>query len=385
MTRILLLALAILVLAVAANVLSRPAQAQDWRLVDAHTIAPGSYIVLTVPADEPEALNAIATALETEFDIPLAAEWPLKSIAVHCLVFDASSSPDIEALLVALSRDTRVRTVQRIRSFSVSGSDTPVPLLPAQWAMSRMNVLAAHAASTGKGVRIGIVDSAIDRTHPDLSPRVADTRDFVSVKAAATAEDHGTAVAGVIGACARETGLLGVAPDSEMVGLRACWQTETGGKCNSFSLARAVNFAILNDIDVLNMSLGGPDDPLLTELIEAAMAKNMVVVAAAGESDKTVFPASLPGVIAAGNGGAGRIPAPMTDILSTAPGESHRYVSGSSIATAHVSGVAALVLARNPDLAGSEVKPRLVSAINDATTGPMLDACHAVLGEACEE
>ncbi|MBA83155.1 S8 family peptidase [Thalassobius sp. S69A] len=380
MTRVILLFVALL-----AGFLSRPAQAQDWRLVDANAISPGAYIVLTIPTDTPETLTAVAAALSEDYDIPLTAEWPLNSISVLCLVYDASASPDIEALLTALRLDTRVRTAQRVRGYSVSSSQGARSLLPAQWAMHRMNVLAAHAASTGAGVRVGIVDSAIDRTHPDLSHRMADTRDFVSVIATQQAEDHGTAVAGVIGADAQQTGLLGVAPGSEMVGLRACWQTDTGGQCNSFSLARAVNFAILNGIDVLNMSLGGPDDPLLTELIEAAMAKDMVVVAAAGETEETVFPASLPGVIAAGRAGPGRIPAPMTDILSTAPGESHRYVSGSSIATAHVSGVAALVLAGNPDMPTADVGPRLLSAVDDAPQGPMLDACRAVLGKECAE
>ena len=75
----------------------------------------------------------------------------------------------------------------------------------------------------------------------------------------------------------------------------------------------------------------------------------------------------------------------MTDILSTAPGESHRYVSGSSIATAHVSGVAALVLAGNPDMPTADVGPRLLSAVDDAPQGPMLDACRAVLGKECAE
>ena len=376
----------VLVLALLAGFAARPAAAQDWQLVDADTIAPSSYIVLTIPADRPEALRAVAAALAAEFDMPLAAEWPLNAIAVHCLVYDASASADIEALLAALRSDARVRTAQRIQGFMVSeGSSTDAgSLLPAQWAMDRMKVLAAHMASTGEGVRIGIVDSAIDQSHPDLKGQVAEARDFVSVVAAARGEPHGTAVAGIIGAGAVETGLLGVAPGAELVGLRACWQADGGGQCNSFSLARAVNFAILNDIDVLNMSLGGPDDPLLAELIGAAIAEGMVVVAAAGESERAAFPASLPGLIAAGRDGVGRVPAPMTDVLSTAPGNMHRYVSGSSIATAHVSGVAALVLAADPNAAPADIGPRLMAAVDSAPLGPMLNACRAVLGnEAC--
>ena len=374
----LFLLLAALLVALAAT---RPAMAQDWRLIDADAITPGSYIILTVPADSPDTLSAVAAALAADFDIPLTAEWPLNAISVHCLVFDATRSADIDALLTALRRDGRVRTAQRIQSFaaSESGEASHGPLLSLQWALGRMNVQGAHAVTTGEGVRIGIVDSAIDRGHPDLTRRIADARDFVAAIGASAPEAHGTAVAGVIGADAMTDGIVGVAPGADLVGLRACWQvTGASGLCNSFSIARAVNFAILNDIDVLNMSLGGPEDPLLAELIEAAVDGGMIVVAAAGETEETAFPASLPGVIAAGTTGSGRVPAPMVDVLSTAPGDAHRYVSGSSIAAAHVSGVVALMLAASPDLAMSDVATRLTAAIQDNQHGPMLDACRAV-------
>lgn len=375
----------LLLLAVMAT--ARPAAAQDWRLIDADAITPGSFIILTVPADSPETLSAVAAALAADFDIPLSAEWPLNAIAVHCLVFDATGAADIDALLTALQADARVRTAQRIQGFNMSETVEAAhgALLPLQWALGRMNVMAAHKVTTGEGVRIGIVDSAIDRSHPDLSRRVADTRDFVAALSFGGPEEHGTAVAGVIGADAMEDGIVGVAPGADLVGLRACWQvTGASGLCNSFSLARAVNFAILNDIDVLNMSLGGPEDPLLTELIAAAMDSGMVVVAAAGETEETMFPASLPGVIAAGAAGSDRVPAPMVDVLSTAPGDAHRYVSGSSIATAHVSGVVALMLAASPDLASSDVATHLMGAIHDSQPGPMLDACRAVAGANAE-
>ena len=150
--------------------------------------------------------------------------------------------------------------------------------------------------------------------------------------------------------------------------------------CNSFSLARAINFAILNDIDVLNLSIGGPDDPLLTELIEVALAAGIVVVAASGEGDALVHPAALDGVIAAGQVVGQSVPAPMIDVLTTAPGAGHRYASGSSIATAHVSGVVALMLAKDPTLTPLDIAQRLSEAIREIETQPMLNACTAMFG-----
>ncbi|WP_299963805.1 S8 family serine peptidase [uncultured Roseobacter sp.] len=378
MTR-LLLGLAMLGLVWGA--LPRASAAQDWQLADADSIAPATFLILTIPRDDPAALAALADTLEEDFGMPLTAEWPLNALEVHCFVFDARNVGDIDAMIAQMEADARIRTVQRVRSFSLTEMPHSDPLFPLQWALEWLQVLPIHATSLGEGIRIGIVDSAIDRAHPDLADQLADLRDFVAVRPEPLAEAHGTAVAGVIGAAATNEGIVGVAPAAQMVGLRACWQ-EGGapGVCNSFSLARAINFAVLNDIDVLNLSVGGPEDPLLTELIEAALAAGIVVVAASGEGDSMVYPAALDGVIAAGQVAIGSVPAPMIDVLTTAPGAAHRYASGSSIATAHVSGVVALMLARDPTLTPAEIAQRLSQAVRDVEAQPMLSACTAIFG-----
>ncbi|WP_299654888.1 S8 family serine peptidase [uncultured Tateyamaria sp.] len=366
--------------------LPRTASAQDWRLADANTLAPATFLILTIPQDEPQALAALADTLEADFGVLLAAEWPLNALAVHCFVFDARNVSDVDGLIDAMETDARIRTVQRVRSFSLTEVFHTDPLLPLQWSLRSLHVLPIHALSLGEGVRVGIVDSAIDGGHPDLANRMADLRDFVAVEPAPLAEAHGTAVAGVIGAAATNEGIVGVAPSAEMVGLRACWQQDGApGVCNSFSLARAINFAILNEVDVLNLSVGGPEDPLLTELIEAALDAGIVVVAASGEGEELVYPAALDGVIAAGQVAGRSVPAPMIDVLTTAPGAAHRYVSGSSIATAHVSGVVALMLAKDPTLTPAAISERLQEAIREVEAQPMLNACTAILGpnEAC--
>ncbi|WP_342078338.1 S8 family serine peptidase [Yoonia sp. SS1-5] len=363
-----------------ALVLSACAQAPDWRLVEANKLRADTYLILTVPQDDPVALAAIAAEIAADFDVPLAAEWPLNSIGVHCLVYDATDAADVEALIAAMEADARIRTAQRIQDFTTSAVTYPDPLFRLQTALEQMNAPEAHLVSRGAGIRVGVIDSAIDRTHTDLRDRVVDARDFVATAPAALAEAHGTAVAGVIAASAENAaGMVGVAPEADLVGLRACWQAPgQSGRCNTFSLARAINFAILNDIDVLNLSLGGPDDPLLRELLAQALARNMVVVAASGESARDVFPASLPGVIAAGRGSAGRIPAPTQDVITTAPGDKHGFASGSSIATAHVSGVVALMLAQNPGLTNAGVNDRLTRAVGNKDGARMLDACVAM-------
>ncbi|MEC9431564.1 MAG: S8 family serine peptidase [Pseudomonadota bacterium] len=372
-------------------------EAPPWRLAQAGTIASADHLILTVPLDDPAALARVAAEIEASFGVRLAAEWPLQSIAVHCLVIDARGVADLDDLIARMRADPRIRTVQRMQAFETlstlpavaSAADTAEaagadPLLPAQTALVRLNAARAQRLSDGRGVTVGVVDSGIDAAHPDLSARGIDRRDFVEAgpPAAPAGEAHGTAVAALIGAEAGNgLGMVGVAPGADLVGLRACWQDPAGGgRCSSFSLARALNFAALNRIPVLNLSLGGPPDPLLDELVQALLAQGAVVVAAWGEAEAPSFPASVPGVIAAGGGPRGGLPAPEVDVISAEPGGGYGYVSGSSVATAHVAGVAALVLSARPGLSPDSVAALLGRAVRGGKAGarPMLDACEAV-------
>lgn len=376
-----------LILALMLAGLAGPTTAQEhpWRLVDADQIATGDHIILTVPLATPSDLDALATEIARRYGVELAAEWPLQAIEVHCFVMKTNGDADVATLIRQMQADGRIRTVQRMQGFEVYeprvlDNDYQDPLLPYQKGFLRMNALRAHLRSTGAGIRVGVVDSGIDATHPDLAARLVESRDFVGRAGTGAAEAHGTAIAGVIGADAdNATGMVGVAPGAQLVGLRACWQSPgKPGQCSSFSLARSLNFAILNRIPVLNLSLGGPPDPLLEELVLAAIDRGSIVVAAWGETGIAAFPASLPGVIAAGRREHGGIPAPSTDVLSTAPGGRYRYVSGSSVAAAHVSGVVALLLASRAGLGAQDVARTLNGALRDGDGGRLLDACAAL-------
>src|SRR5690606_24965644 len=99
------------------------------------------------------------------------------------------------------------------------------PYRPLQRNLDLLNVSEAHRWSRGEGVRIGIVDTGVDISHPDLDGRIADHRDFVSAsERGMVAEKHGTAVAGLIGASDRNAlGIVGIAPAARLYALRACW------------------------------------------------------------------------------------------------------------------------------------------------------------------
>ena len=160
-------------------------------------------------------------------------------------------------------------------------------------------------------------------------------------------EVHGTAIAGIIAARAGDgIGIAGVAPDASLVALRACRPTAPSSTsiCTSFTLAKALQYALDQDVQVINLSLGGPSDALLARLIDVAIARRIIVVAAADpEFPDGGFPASHRGVLAVAAAGAQNAPehalvAPGRDIPATMPGRSWGFVNGSSFAAAEVSG-----------------------------------------------
>ena len=214
------------------------------------------------------------------------------------------------------------------------------------------------------------------------------------------AEAHGTAVAGIIAARAGNgAGIAGIAPDARLLALRACWPERDGTtRCNSFTLGKALNFAIMNGAKIVNLSLSGPSDRLLQSLLDAAAQRGMAVVGAADPQQADGgFPASSRGVIAVGMATSGYAAAPAAvllapgaDIPTTLPGARWAFVSGPSYAAAHVAGLVALVAQLRPSADGAElrrdilsthdsaaVRNRLVSADPLAQAGT-IDACATI-------
>jgi subtilisin family serine protease len=284
------------------------------------------------------------------------------------------------------------------------------PYRDLQYGVSSMQVEEAHRFAEGDGVEIALVDTGVEVRHPDLEGHIALVRDFVGGPGGESHADfHGTAVAGIIASTANNgIGIVGVAPRARLLALRACWQEgpdSIQGVCNSFTLAKALSFAVERRPQIINLSLAGPVDPLLERLVRMAVARGIVVVAAAGDSRATEFPAGVEGVLsvraapapgpaAPGHGRAGlaveggaeapagALTAPGVDVITTTPRGAFDFVSGSSAAAAHVSGVAALLLERRPQLAPDELS-RLLQAASlpvDASAGATLvvNACAAL-------
>ena len=274
------------------------------------------------------------------------------------------------------------------------GFDDPYHHL--QHGSAAMRTGAAQRWATGRGVRIAVIDTGVEIDHPDLTGRIVGARNFVDRgEVTFTSDRHGTSVAGVIAAVANNgEGIVGVAPDAGILALKACWPvagSAAAARCDSYTLALAIDFAIQEEVEILNMSLAGPEDPLLALLVGKAIERGIVVVAARDDraSGAGAFPASLEGVISIGlpkdpAGGSGALVAPGTDVLTTVPRHSYDFLSGSSFAAAHASGVVALLLERNRALAPVEVADLLGQSLRwgrrSATVDevPVIDACAAI-------
>lgn len=331
--------------------------------------------------------------LADQYSLQVIDDWPMDVLNVHCVLFRLPDSGEPGRIIAALRLDPRVESVQQMRHFRLQ-SAAPVyndPYHQLQHGWWEASLAAAHRLSTGKNVKVGIIDTAVERGHQDLRAALAGVERFVPDERGSEGDYHGTSVAGIIAAQAGNgVGIVGVAPDTKIYSLEACWSTSRGyAECDSFTLAKALSWAINENLQVINLSLAGPDDPLLGRLIEAALKRGISIVAADGAQDNLSFPASVPGVIGvreAEDYDASRrsrdvLYAPGRDIMTTVPWGTYDFVSGSSMAAAHVSGLVALLRSYDPSLSGARVQKLLEQALNvlqdqdGKTAYASIDAC----------
>ncbi|MGE0621493.1 MAG: S8 family serine peptidase [Pseudomonadales bacterium] len=307
--------------------------------------------------------------------------WPIDVLGVYCVAFalaNAAAATPMETLLPRLDADPRSRLVQLNATFAGmsvtnAATDKPIyddPLLDVQYGRFVDRLSALHAVTGGDAVRVGVIDTSVDLTHPDLSGQVARQIELVPA-AEPAARLHGTAVTGVIAAApGNGEGLVGMAPRANVHVYGACTDDAEGALCTSFSIAQALGDALAERMQVINMSFAGPDDPLIAALLDAALAADTVLVAAGNrDAPDARFPAGHPGVHAAD--GARQLWFASAERLSTRAGGSYQMFFGSSIASAGMSGMAALLRARTSAADTSAVLDWLFEGNCDPATQPV--------------
>jgi subtilisin family serine protease len=357
-------------------------------------------VLVTLPDSLKPKWSAIRTELAKQHTILETGEFPLSSIGVDCLVYKIPDKLPMDQIIAKLRSDKRIGLVQENQVFEGIQSGESDAFATISYAAKLMHVDDAHKITMGKDIKIAIVDTGAEKEHPDLKGQIRQSANFVDGgDRTFTRDKHGTAVTGVIGARANDgIGIYGIAPEADISVLKACWyqeQADAKAQCSSWSLAKALDAAINNGVRIINLSLAGPNDELLTKLLEAAHALGITVVAAALEQqDEPGFPANLPitiPVIATGPDGnppqpawlskfPDTVAAPGQEILTTVPKEGYDFVSGSSLATGHVSGLIALLLELNPKLTPDQIRALLSSngkSASDNSTS-VLDICAII-------
>jgi len=365
-------------------------------------------IIVTLSEDIRDQWPSINQEILDKFDVQAVGQFPLTSIRVNCLVYRVSDMVDVDEIIRRLKMDNRIELVQgnqvfaglqagnanRRQALSYGALSYGPKMIHADW---------VHDKVTGKGVNIAVIDTGADKDHPDLKGSVRATHNFVDGGEASFAEDrHGTAVVGVIAAHANDgIGIYGVAPEARVEVFKACWYADANNDkalCSSWTLAKALDAAINSGCRIINLSLSGAEDALLKKLLITADRHHIVLVAAALENgDDPGFPASLDQVIpviSADPQGDTVYPrwhakqalmvAPGVEILTTAPRASYDFLSGSSLAAAHVSAVVALMLQQQPGLEPDSVKSVLKKTGRLQNPHPLEDSRLFVLVNACQ-
>ena len=241
----------------------------------------------------------------------------------------------------------------------------------ASWGYQSLNVqTAAQAGLTGKGVRIGILDTGVRLDHPDL--HLSGGVSFVQgITSPNDDNGHGTHVAGIIAAQNNEIGSVGLAPEAQIYAVKVL---DSNGEGNQSDVAAGINWAIEQDLDIINLSITSPSGSfLLEETLQKAYDHGMLIIAASGnypsalnEKINVLYPARYPTVIAVGSvnekqvrssfsyyGSDLEFVAPGEKIYSTINGsgnEAYGYSTGTSMAAPFVTGMAALYKQSYPEL-----------------------------------
>ena len=235
---------------------------------------------------------------------------------------------------------------------------------------------AVHAGLTGKGVRIGILDTGVRLDHPDL--HLSGGASFVQgITSPNDDNGHGTHVAGIIAAKNNEIGSVGVAPDAQIYGVKVL---DSNGEGNQSDVVAGINWALEQDLDIINLSITSPSGSLLLEeTLQKAYDHGMLIIAASGnfpsslnEKIDVLYPARYPTVIAVGSVNEDLVLSPFSyygsDLEFVAPGEkiystingsgneAYGYSTGTSMAAPFVTGMAALYKQSYPELSPTALR-----------------------------
>jgi subtilisin family serine protease len=311
-----------------------------------------------------------------------------------------ADSPAAQRIISALKQNPNVEYVEP--NFIYSTTFTPNdPGLGQQWAWNRIQAFQAWDVTQGSSSTvIGIVDTGIQRTHPDLDSKIVAGYDYVQGDTAPDdGNGHGTHVAGTSAAETNNgTGGAGTCPNCRLMPVRVLDNNGSGSLVN---VANGINFASTNGAKVINLSLGGPGSSTLQTAVNNAWNRGTFLACAAGNSNtsntSSAYPAAYANCFAIASttstdarssfsnyGSWVEVAAPGSSIYSTWINSGYNTISGTSMATPHVAGLAGLLASQG--LTNSQIRTRLCDTADDISgtgtywTCGRINAYRAVTG-----
>jgi hypothetical protein len=323
-------------------------------------------MVTVVPRNGP----AVETRLVKSYALRPVTSLDIQSLGFRTYVFE--SDGNIPDLLAAIRKEPDVLLAERNQVFKTFGD----PKSGLQQIARIFHFEALHGHARGRGVRVAVIDTGVDSGHRELADRVIANENMVAENPPPP-EIHGTAVAGIIGASENGFGMVGVAPEAELLALRACRQVAANnpaGRGDTVAMVRALDMALVKKAKVVNMSFGAAQpDRLMEMLLEKGVAGGVLFVAPVGNErgmKSARFPASSRLVIAVGGRDAkGRpypdahaiafasVSAPAENIFTAIPGGRFNFLTGTSMSSAIVAGLLALAAERKPGIGLDDLPP----------------------------
>lgn len=255
----------------------------------------------------------------------------------------------------------------------------PEPSQEIPWGVDKID--ADLTSATGQGVKVCVVDTGIDEDHPDLQANIVGGKNFVGRRIIDPTKwdddnGHGTHVAGTIAAVDNSVGVVGVAPEASLLAAKVL---DRKGNGYVSDVIAGIDYCVSAGANVVSMSLSADVHiQTMKDAVDVA-SQSVILVAAAGNDGSSVdYPAAYDSVIAVGATDSGdnlayfsnvgpeiELVAPGVNILSTWKNGEFNTISGTSMATPHVSGVAALALETNPSMTNAQIRSLLQTTADD--------------------
>lgn len=325
-----------------------------------------------------------------------------RAVLNRTAVLDLSPQANLSHALAEYRSNPEVEMAEPVRVLQIQGVPND-PSFPSLWGMAKIQATTAWDLAQGNGVVVAVVDTGVDHTHPDLAANIWSNMDEISgngidddgngyvddvrgwnfvsnTNTPLDGHSHGTHVSGTIAAVGNNNvGVIGVAPLAKIMAVKGLGDDGSGYDSD---LAQGIVYAADNGADIINMSWGGTgDSPVIEEAIQYAHSVGVILVAAAGNSaiDASQFlPAKYASVITVSAfnsadvmasfsnfGTKIDVAAPGVSILSTVPGGYYSSFNGTSMASPHVAGLAALLLSQRPALTNEQVRQSLRQTADD--------------------